>query len=484
VTAVVWPVALERVRRDPTATAQTALAGIGELSWLWARSLALGTLVDRLPTALVPLPAIGALLVASAGVRAALRARLKQGWARVAALAVGLVCGWGMATLTWWQARGGRWPWEAGWVPLVDDALLTRGILAGALALATWWRGGALPWPRPTLGRVEASFRAGATALVVLFLLTVLAGSALAPALALLAVAALITLAAGLAGMPLARVLDIRRERETDGIVPLAVSVRWGALLGGAVLALLLTAVVVARALAAGVLGSLLRWLAAPLQVASAAVAYLDRFWQQLAAQMESAVPGELPLEGGGSGALRGTPVPVRSVAEEAGSLDWVFSLIAALTAAALIGLLLLLLTRATQRMRVAVADDDVPEERDFVWPSMEETWRAAARRLATRRRSRGRESDLEAGGMARRVRLLYRRVQRLGTRAGRPRDDDETPREYEAALGEMDRFATRAGDLDTVTALYSRVRYGEEDVDAEAVTTGERALQRLAARR
>ncbi|HEU5316963.1 MAG TPA: DUF4129 domain-containing protein, partial [Chloroflexota bacterium] len=426
--------------------------------------------------------ALTALLLASAALRGALRARLRPGWARLLALVAGLACAWGAATVAWWQARGGRWPWEAGWVPLVDDALLTRGLLAGALVLAAWWRGGAVAWPRPALGRIEASFRTGATALAVLFVLAALAGSALTPALARLAAAALVTLGAGLAGMPLARVLDIRREREIDGIVPLEVGGRWGVLLGGSVLALLLASVGVVRALSAGAVGRVVGWLGAPVRLLGALVAFVEGLWNQIAAQLQSGVVGELPGAAGSGAALRGTPVPVRPVADEAGSLDWLLSVVAALAAEALVTLLLLLLTRATQRLRVAIADDDVPEERDFVWPTLEETWRAAARRLAERRR-RQRRAAVEGDAGVRRVRLLYRRVQRLGSRAGRPRDDDETPREYEAALAEVQPFGARAAELDAVTALYSRVRYGEEIPDDDAVTAGERAVRRLAAR-
>jgi hypothetical protein len=180
---------------------------------------------------------------------------------------------------------------------------------------------------------------------------------------------------------------------------------------------------------------------------------------------------------------------PLRQPVLDAGStssLDSLLSLLAALAAAALFALLAVVLARASRRLGFRLGDDDVEEERDYVWPSLDEAWRLDLLRLVgAHLASRGRnQRETLADGPARRVRLLYRRLQRLGSRAGRPRAPGETARDYQAVLGDVPPFGARAAELETVTALYGAVRYGEDSPSAVAVAGAERAVRRLASRR
>ena len=73
---------------------------------------------------------------------------------------------------------------------------------------------------------------------------------------------------------------------------------------------------------------------------------------------------------------------------------------------------------------------------------------------------------------------------ERLGARAGRPRDADETPLEYQAAVSDFPPFDVRAADLDAVTALYADVRYGDQSPPPDAVGAAEAAVRDLTSHR
>ena len=475
-------------RPDRAALAQFALLAAGELSWLWAWSHALGMATLRAPVALVPAVALMGLFAVGALVRAGLVRRVGPAlmrplrWTVAAALVVGT------AEIVWWRGAGGAAPWQVGGLPLTDDALLLRGLTAGALVWVAWWRGAALPWPRPTLSRVEGAFRVWMQALGALFLLTTALRELYVPLAAPLLTAAIVPLAAGLAGMPLARVFDIRRERDPDGRVPARVGRQWGWILGSSVGGLLLAAFVLARALVAGLLTTVARWLERPASLVGSAVDWLLALWAAVWTWLMRSTPEEgssldLPEEVMARG-MRDTPPAVR---EGAGDLDWLMSLVSAIAAALLTVLLWHLMTRARERIGLRTADDGVEEERDFVWPSLDRALglRSLSHLLDSLRPTR---RARRTGGVrldkspAERVRRLYRQLLVLGERSGRPRGPDETPREYQAALGGITRFHASAPELDTLTSLYSQIRYGEAAPEPESVASAERALRRIKA--
>ncbi len=76
--------------------------------------------------------------------------------------------------------------------------------------------------------------------------------------------------------------------------------------------------------------------------------------------------------------------------------------------------------------------------------------------------------------------RALFRRLQRWGTRLGRPRHNSETPLRYGAALTE--RRPEAEGAVAEVTRLYNRARYGPDQPDPEAVHAAAKALEKLQA--
>src|SRR5215831_2992302 len=132
--------------------------------------------------------------------------------------------------------------------------------------------------------------------------------------------------------------------------------------------------------------------------------------------------------------------------------------------AAIVVALVLGLLARAVFRYADSLSQDDVEEDRDFVW-----TWagvRAALRawlrsvlgrpRFAARfsRRSTPVATPDRASLDPRE---LYRELLRLGARLGRRRASSETPREYERALETVAPLAGAERDLAILTEVYAR---------------------------
>jgi hypothetical protein len=466
--------------------AQLALIVVGELSWLWVWSRALGIATLRAPVSLVPVLVLAAFFGGGVIAPAAVRHWVRPGLARVIRVLVGALVYFATAELVWWGGSGGASPLQYGLVPLTDDALLLRGLAAGALVWGAWRRGGALPWPRPTLLRVEGAFRVWMQALGALFVLTAALRELYAPLAVPLLAAALVPLGAGLVGMPLARVLDIRRERDPDGRGPARAGGQWGWILGTSVTGLLLTAFLLSRALVEGLLTTLLRWLAGPAGLVTAAadwlLALLTAAWAWL---MRSSGEEGIGVDGPGGVMARGVREAPPEVRGGTGDLDWLMSLASAFAAALLLALLWQLLTRARERSGLRVADDGVAEERDFVWPSLDGPLGLASlssllARLRRARHLRRRLRYASPRTPTERVRHLYRQLLRLGADSGRPREADETPREYETALAALPRFQPASADLSSVTALYSRVRYGETTPQSAELSDAEQALRRV----
>jgi hypothetical protein len=151
-------------------------------------------------------------------------------------------------------------------------------------------------------------------------------------------------------------------------------------------------------------------------------------------------------------------------------------------------GLVLALLARAVTRPGESATDDEVEEERDFVW-----SWAAVRATLARWWQSLwGRRRALIALGRPRPVpaaptdpstwgpREIYRELLRLGTRAGRRRVAAETPQEYARALATQPPLSADVPDLAAVTAVYEQDRYGDSPPAPPTVADARQALDRL----
>ena len=133
---------------------------------------------------------------------------------------------------------------------------------------------------------------------------------------------------------------------------------------------------------------------------------------------------------------------------------------------ALLLALVAALIYRAISRIWRQSGDDGVPEEREstFAW---ERLWRRPAPAPPPA------AEELGTGEVAR-VRLLYRRLQRAGADAGRPRRPAETPGEYLAALPLPPAVPQQ------ITALYEATRYAGETPDPSTVAAAEAAASTL----
>src|SRR5688572_21510887 len=116
---------------DAAAFAQLSLLVVGELTWLWVWSRALGLATLRAPVALVPLLALVALFALGLVAPTSVRKWARPGVARLVIAAGGVLLLVATAGAVWWGAAGP--PWQYGWIPLADDALLLRGLAAGTL---------------------------------------------------------------------------------------------------------------------------------------------------------------------------------------------------------------------------------------------------------------------------------------------------------------------------------------------------------------
>lgn len=76
--------------------------------------------------------------------------------------------------------------------------------------------------------------------------------------------------------------------------------------------------------------------------------------------------------------------------------------------------------------------------------------------------------------------RLLFRRLQAWGARAGRPRHESETPNAYRGALGALK--PERVDAVNTVTAVYNQARYGAAAPPAGSVAAAREAVAGLEA--
>ncbi|HYF62956.1 MAG TPA: DUF4129 domain-containing protein, partial [Herpetosiphonaceae bacterium] len=189
------------------------------------------------------------------------------------------------------------------------------------------------------------------------------------------------------------------------------------------------------------------------------------------------------------------TPVPgtiVPSAAEQAAQLKgklenlpaqqspW-FEILAQGLAALLLALLIWLVVRQVLRRRRRLGDRaETDEQRSSVW-----SWgqfgadvRNLLQGLLPARPAP--DAALEGGGAPARIRRAYRRMLALGAASASPRQPQQTPAEYRAALGAAVPEGTES--LATLTAAYEQARYGPAP-DQNQAAAAERALEQIEAR-
>jgi hypothetical protein len=101
-------------------------------------------------------------------------------------------------------------------------------------------------------------------------------------------------------------------------------------------------------------------------------------------------------------------------------------------------------------------------------------------RRLLPTIRRRSREADESDHPSGRRIRRIYRELLRVGSGLGAPRIPSATPREHDPRLRAV--LPTTGEEVDLLTSLYERVRYGAWQAPAAAVQAADEALRRVRA--
>jgi len=141
----------------------------------------------------------------------------------------------------------------------------------------------------------------------------------------------------------------------------------------------------------------------------------------------------------------------------------------------ALLGLLALLAAAAywsLRRRSRSLANPPVREERESTF-----AWSKLHRRPAPTGAAPAPAAPL-GNGPGDRARQLYRRLQRAGAAAGRPRTAAETPQEYMAALHTASPLPPAA--VAAITLLYQDVRYGQAVPTDGDLAAGEAAAEQL----
>jgi hypothetical protein len=383
--------------------------------------------------------------------------------------------------LAWSQnlADWGRW---------LDAQNTGRAALAGALAATAWQRGLAQGRSRPDTAWVESSFRTGTIAICSLLAVVGLGGDAIHISSDALIPSTLVLLIAGLIGMPLARIGDVRnRPRHRHGAA-LAPGGPWLAMLLAVVAGILAVTLILARLFTFERIGTLFDAVTGRLDAALSAIVYV------LAVPFALLVEALIYLI-----RLIQRPVPQRPSPEQQG-LDWMSRLgsqaapesitpeelfvLKAAVALVLAALLAWVLWRAISRIQRFWGHEDVDEDREsvWVWPG----WRAVGRWLLARTRPiKARVTSVVVGqhgavAEERSVRGVYRGLLRLGAGIGHPRYLAETPIEY----GERLRKAIVEGSAEVriVSDAYVHVRYGPPSPAAPDLNHVASALERLRA--
>jgi len=463
--------------------------------WNWLHNVAV-------PVVLAAVEATWASLCLSAIVNGSGRFHMDLPYLAFALPAAGAACLLGLSGRPSW-----RW-WQRGVVsaPLVVlGAALTAGLVSelsvpgtfAAVALHPWtvtgripsdtaaiaWLVAALTWLRGTwLGARPITFAhaawsvtLGVLAFVVLFL--VLAADhdqAAHLATPLAAVLFIVFFAGAIAVLALVRERDV--EVEAQGRSATRPSGAWLTVLAIPLLGVAAVALVVA--LLVGPLAPLVgRAVKRAALAIGAAVAWLARAIGDL---FPKSHPRSTITKARGAPTGGPRPAPKRPPSAPVHVPVWIGEVVAVVVIVVLLVLLVRWLAPRLARRRTATPVVD--EERDtvFSWAHLRDQVLALFRRLfARRRRSFGADAPGEpvvtlAGSDQAGIRAQYRRLLAAARRSEIGRAPSETTREFEHRLASSVVPDGAAGELDQLTRLYDRVRYGEVPG-----TTEERAIAR-----
>jgi hypothetical protein len=474
---------------------QLGLFLAAEAGWLFAWSAALGGWLGSSRGPLLGLPAVAGILVAaSAATRGVLARSPSLRVARIILAALGLGVS-GLVAADVLLMAGGPAGWSEAWSLLGQGGHRLPAIVAMALALLAWWRGLGAGRARLSLDTVEAGFRTAVAALALLFVLSAWHSPPDSSPLAAFVGTSLLVLFAGLAGMPLASILDLAGGARHGQESELRLSRHWMAMLLGAITVLLLVSAGLAQVLTFQRIEALLRPLAGPVDALLWVLLYAIALPTGLLIDALVHLLWLLPRVGGPFQVFE--PLEnawldeLRAWAEQGETRSELLPPMVKWALAALLAALAAwLLARAVFRLADWRLDDDVEEVRDFVW-----SW--AGLRAAISRRLRallGRrqltaappaeagESAEDRDSAAWGARELYRALLRLGAGLGRRRAPAETPHEYERALAGRDRFSAWRRELRALTETYVQARYGAEPPTEAAIAEARAALRRLEA--
>lgn len=458
------------------------IAAAMDAAWITPYSLLLGSVwVHPGASLLSPLSLFVLLATAQVMTRAMLACHTPVTRARALLVLFGIAAA-GMAVAVqyggdpWWTAHGPLWR-------AADAALkgMRPEVPAIVLAALLWRRGIGIGQTELEYSDVETVFQVGLAGFGVFA-----AGAALGsrePAIALIAARSLPYLiaffAAGLIALPVARLRTIRRRTRASGQA-MALSGDWFALIAGAVAAVLGVAVLGAGLLRLDLkaivspLGRLvdpLLWIviyaiAVPLAALVAGIVWLVRHFLHpggIPPLHGFAPPGwirEMPHTG-----AAGLP-PVAAAA-----LRWGVVCL-------LVVLIVLWLAHSVFRYGSSARDQQGEETRESVW-----SWRDLRTAFAAwLRRPRSVEERSPApafgSGPAAVVRRTYAEVLALAAAQGHPRAPHRTPAEFADTLCRA--WPGAAGDVERLTRVYSRARYGLLDPSENDLAIVRTALGRI----
>jgi hypothetical protein len=332
------------------------------------------------------------------------------------------------------------------------------------LVCILWWRGLRLGRARPNLAVAVDEFVVGLVAVSVLLAFAPLASQVFPTSTDLLALSGLTFVATGLAGMPLARLVDVSQRPSYGSEGGLAAGGCWLVMLSGLMGGLVVSALFAAQLLTFERILGVWNQVKDPLTyLALSAIDILSRPVELLARLIGfllSLIPHAPNVRPPASPApdLFGSAQPGD---EPAISPELIMALKVGLVVILAL-VLIFLLMKAVSGLGVRWKREDIEEARDSVWtwPSLKAAWQWLFRRW---RPVGERMAAMVAAGHVRRtqvrtVRGLYREFLTVAAGLGHGRHRPETPLEYESRLAE----ASLPGreEVRTITEAYVLDRY------------------------
>lgn len=452
-----------------------------ESAWAYGWALMVGSLALEPSAPVVAWPVVGVVLLLSVIVaRLAVQAPGHLRWPRLLSASLGLA----VAAAVAFAGLPAAWEpdrWAQMWPQWWQAPLAARTTLAALTVVLLWWRGLSIGRSNPSLAEVESRFRVALFAISLLMVTVAMAGErgvGLVPDLLPLA---MLIVAGGLLGMPLARIVDEGRRRGRREGAALNPGWAWIALLVTVVVGILAATLLLAQVLSFERIAVILEPLGAILDALLMALVYLVAVPLGLLLELVVFV-GRMVLHPTAAAPVLEPPdmswiEGIRDQGHGGVVAPWLLSGMKIGLAAALVLLLLAVLVRALMRLGERWQQDDVEELHDFVWswPGAADLWRRWLRwlRAGASGSPGGCKPSADVSGEGDEIRRLYREFLRVGAVAARPRSPWETPLEYE---GRLVRILGLPGgeEVHMITEGYLRVRYallgdGRPDVGAVA---------------